>query len=240
MNSEKINIKLKPALKKTAKFLLLILVVIFLAGAVFLGFNYKPFAAYLGGKIGNKNVAAENNSKPGVEKNNENIAGNQNELPSQETIASQNVALAESENYQLKSLKFGGDAALAMGAQENVPLEISDIKSESFAEKKNDTAKIILSWTTNKLATSEIEYGKNNGQSSKIFREDGYGFNHSVVISGLDQATAYVYSIKSSDHWGNTTESGYYGAYTSSKEISIFELIGKAAGEIFGWAVGKK
>lgn len=237
MNSEKINIQLKPALKKTAKFLLLILTVIFLAGAVFLGFNYKSFTAYLSGKLGSKNVAVENNSKPDAEKSDKNFANNQDELFDRETVASQNVALAESENYQLKSLKFGGDAALAMGAQENLPLEISDVKSESFVEKKNDTAKIILSWTTNKLATSEIEYGKNNGQGSKIFREDGYGFNHSAVISGLDQATAYIYAVKSKDRWGNVADSGYYGAYTSSKEVSIFELIGKAAGEIFGWAM---
>lgn len=237
MDSKKINVQLKLALKKTAKFLLLILAIIFLAGAVFLGFNYKSFTAYLSEKIGNKNVALQDAAKSGAEKNNKNFGSGKDALFAQETVASENVALASSENYQLKSLKFGGDAALAMGAQENLPLEISDVKSESFVEKKNDTAKIILSWTTNKLATSEIEYGKNNGQGSKIFREDGYGFNHSVVISGLDQATAYVYAIRGKDHWGNVADSGYYGAYTSSKEVSIFELIGKAAGDIFGWAM---
>ena len=60
-----------------------------------------------------------------------------------------------------------------------------------------------------------------------------------MIIGGLEPATAYVYSIKARDRWGNETNSDYYAVYTGSKMVSVFELIVKALEETFGWAVKK-
>jgi hypothetical protein len=69
--------------------------------------------------------------------------------------------------------------------------------------------------------------------------ESSYGFNHSVVLSGLDPGTSYVYQIKSTDQWGNIQKSKKFGIYTASNPLSVFDLISNAIGETFGWAIKK-
>lgn len=188
------------------------------------------------GKIGKKEApnALSEKPVPNPAKGDSNAA-----KPAPEQIQAEDQArvIAESENYKIKSLAFGGDTVSLADSEKTLPLEIYDIKSESFIEKNNNEAKIVVSWKTNKLAISQVEYSRNGGKNPKVVREAGYGFNHSAVLSGLEQATAYVYSVKCRDRWGNEAVSGLYGAYTGSKIISVFELIGKAAGDIFGWTM---
>ena len=59
------------------------------------------------------------------------------------------------------------------------------------------------------------------------------------MLSGLDSGTSYVYQIKSIDQWGNSQKSKYFGIYTASKPVSVFDLISNALGETFGWAIKK-
>lgn len=146
------------------------------------------------------------------------------------------VVLA-SENYKIKQIRFGGDVAVLSGSQDNLPLEIYDIRSETLSTKKGEDPKLLLTWKTNKLAVSEIEYSKQNSQNAKTIKEDNYGFSHSVLVSDLDMATAYTFMISSKDRWGNTKTSNLYAAYTGSKVMSIFELIAETVNDIFGWAI---
>lgn len=153
--------------------------------------------------------------------------------------------LLASENYKASQVSLGGAVVLA-GTEENLPLEISDIKSESFITNKKDGSqnsaeevKLVVSWKTNKLAVSEIDYSKNNGQNLKTIKEQSFGFNHSVVITQIDPGTSYVFQIKGRDHWGNEIDSDYYGLFTASKPVSIFDLITKQINDIFGWAIKK-
>jgi hypothetical protein len=148
-----------------------------------------------------------------------------------------NVALA-SENYKINDINVGG-SVMIINSEENAELEISNIKSESFIANKKDEVKLIISWQTNKLAISQLNYSKNGGQNSQTLKEDSYGYAHSVVISGLAPRTSYVYQIKSIDHWSNSTKSDYFGVYTSAKPVSVFDLISNATGEVFGWAIKK-
>jgi hypothetical protein len=140
----------------------------------------------------------------------------------------------KSENYKVKQIRFGGSVVTA--PDENIPLRISDVKNETVLDKKQEEAKLIISWKTNKLAISEIEYAQNNGENPKKVAESAYGFGHSATIPDIKPATAYIYLIKAKDRWGNETSSGYYAAFANSKTISIFELIGKNFQDIFGWA----
>ena len=100
-------------------------------------------------------------------------------------------------------------------------------------------AEILISWKTNKLATSEIEYSKSDVKIPKVLEEKNYGFNHSVVLTKLDLGTTYVYRIKSRDRWGNEISSERFGIYSGSKMVSVFDLIIKAADETFSWAIKK-
>lgn len=164
---------------------------------------------------------------------------------SSEEAAKKSGIILSSENFKASQVNLGGGIVLT-DAEDNQPMEITDIKSESFVTSKNSSSgnsteetKLVISWKTNKLAMSELDYSKNNGQDPKAIKEQSFGFNHAVVLTQIDPRTSYVYQIKGKDHWGNVVSSDYYGIFTSSKPVSVFDLITKQINEIFGWALKK-
>lgn len=203
----------------------------FLTSIILIAFIAVPLARYVSLKDTQSELEWREQVKSLVEGT---IRGEETaaELPE----SAKGVVLA-SENYKAKQVRFGGSVAVL--SDENLPLKITDMKGETFLDKKQKEAELVISWRTNKLAISEIEYYQNNGQNPKKENEKSFGFNHGIIISGLEPATAYVYSIKSRDRWGNETNSDYYAVYTGSKMVSVFELIVKALEETFGWAVKK-
>ena len=166
------------------------------------------------------------------------VAGESAEETPKAAAAEESAAM-KSENYKIGQIKFGGDAIFLSGSDENVPLEIYDARSETVSSKNGKEHKLMIVWKTNKLAVSKVEYSESSGQNPKIAGRDGYGFDHSVILSDLEPATAYVYKIKAKDRWGNETVSDYFGAYTGKKADSVFELVVKAVNEVFGWAMKK-
>jgi hypothetical protein len=187
-----------------------------------------------------KNFFEKNNIDSGIINENDEIGivkGEETGSDGSNMIIGDGVVLA-SENFTARQISLGGDVMLL--ANDNaVPFEITDIKSESFIASKKDEVKLVLSWKTNQMAISEVSYSKNNGQSAKTVKESSYGFTHNAVISELEQRTSYVYSIKARDRFGNAVESNYFGIFTTSKPVSVFDLISKAMGDVFGWAVKK-
>ncbi len=158
------------------------------------------------------------------------------EVPEQ-TIPS--VAPYQSERFRAGEIAIGGEAALFVPETDTSPLEIVSVRGEAFTEKGKNGAKLVITWETNKPAQSEISYGKGVGTAEGVIREEGYGTNHSLVIPDLAQSSTYVYVISSRDKWGNEAESEPYAVYTGAREISLFELIAGAVGDVFGWAVDK-
>lgn len=150
----------------------------------------------------------------------------------------QKGAALASENFTIKEIKFGGAIAMA-SAQENPNFEISDVRSEVMKTKGKEEDRLLISWKTNKLALSTIEYSAMSGSNPRKLNEDSYGFNHSILLANLEPGTAYTYSIKGKDRWANEVYSDRYAAYTGSKIISVFDLIVNAVKEVFGWAVKK-
>lgn len=143
-----------------------------------------------------------------------------------------------SENYKIRQISFGGDPALAYEDSEKLPIEISKVMNDSYlSQDKDDEMKIVISWKTNKLTLSEIDYSRSNGQDLRKVSEDSYGFNHSMVLSGLEPGTLYVYKIIAKDRSGNQTSSDYFGVYTKPKSTSIIDVIKNNFDEIFGWAM---
>jgi len=147
-------------------------------------------------------------------------------------------SVAASENFKINQISFGG-ADITLANMDNAPLGIYDVKSEAFNSKDGKQAQLLISWKTNKLSISEIEYSKDGNSNSKILQEKFYGFNHNAVLTKLDMDTAYAYKVKSRDRWGNELASEDFRAYTGSKMISVFDLILQTLNETFGWAVKK-
>lgn len=146
----------------------------------------------------------------------------------------------QSENFRAESIVIGGEAELFVPEDDLSSLEITDIRGEAFVEKNKQEVRLVITWQTSKLSQAEIEYSKGSGQTPQVALEEGFGISHSITISGLDQASTYVYTINSSDRFGNTVSSEQYAVYTGSKTVSLFDLIADAVGEVFGWAVKKK
>lgn len=149
------------------------------------------------------------------------------------------VAPYQSERFRAGEIAIGGEAALFVPEADTSPLEIVSVRGEAFTEKGKNGAKLVITWETNKPAQSEISYGKGVGTAEGVIREEGYGTNHSLVIPDLAQSSTYVYVISSRDKWGNEAESEPYAVYTGAREISLFELIAGAVGDVFGWTVDK-
>lgn len=155
-----------------------------------------------------------------------------------ESSQASGAVVSSSENFKIKQLSFGADIIVSNSGDEG-DLEISDIRSESFMSNKKDESRLVISWKTNKMAISDVEYSKNSGKSPKTIKEESYGFTHSISLAGLEPSTPYAYKIKCTDRWGNETSSDYFGIYTASKPVSVFDLISRATNDTFGWTMGK-
>lgn len=157
-----------------------------------------------------------------------------------EETEKEKVMLA-SENFGIREIQFGGGVSLLARDYENSQLAITDVRSEIISAKTKNTEeiKMLIYWKTNKLAISDLEYSKMNGNNPRSSKEDNFGYNHSVVLSGLEPGTAYTYVIKSQDRWGNEVSSERYSAYTGARYVSVFDLIVNSIRDVFSWAIKK-
>lgn len=146
-------------------------------------------------------------------------------------------SLMRSENYRVGDIAVGGDITISsVDSDQYVPLEIVSVRGEALPGKDKNEARMLVSWKTSKPAMSTVRYGKHSGDTAKSLDEDGFSVDHSMIVSGLDQSSTYVYTIRIRDRWGNELESESYAVHTNAKEISLFELISNALAETFGWA----
>jgi hypothetical protein len=65
------------------------------------------------------------------------------------------------------------------------------------------TSSAIIAWTTNNLATSQINYGLTSAYGSSTATST-LATNHSIALSGLTASTTYHYQLLSTDAQGNT------------------------------------
>ena len=142
--------------------------------------------------------------------------------------------VSQSESYALREITFGGYEVNMSGESKNIPLEISDIRGETVLSKDGKNTRMLFSWKTNKLATSEVTYAKNDGPIKNTFKEQGPGLAHALILN-FDPSTRYTYYITAEDHWGNKVTSDKFSAYTSIKNDNIIDLIAQQFKEIFGW-----
>lgn len=217
----------------TIAFIAIVILLVF--GAGFLVFRNRNNQA-----ASNQNLAQNQAINNNPQTNSETPATNaaQNDVVLQQGAGAQTKDLAlASENYKIDQVQFGGDATLAVADSENLPIAIDNVRTENFTNSKGDASQASITWKSNKLTISDVEYSKSGEGNSKTIHETDFGFGHSSTLSNLEPGTAYMYRIISTDHWGNKSTSDYYGFYTSSKATSVFDLITQKFKEIFGWAI---
>ncbi len=216
-------------------FLLLAIIVLILALALFSWAFFKKKKS----EILKNNTDAKKILTQQEENQNTSVAkSQQDKLSFQKEKKYSNQDEAKSQNYRIKQIRFGGNILLA-DKNKDLPLEISDVNSETITSRENGEPEFLITWKTNKEAISEIVYAKNDGSDVKRINEEGYGFEHSVLLDNIDFSTIYVFRIKSKDRWGNSVATEYFSAYTGEKSASIFDLIANAIEDVFGWAMKK-
>lgn len=146
----------------------------------------------------------------------------------------------ESENFKAGEIVIGGELQFLVDEDEVGALMVENIRGEAFTEKNKQEVKLVVTWTTNKLSQAAVKYSKGIGQTERGVDETDYSYNHSVIISGLDPASTYLYTIDATDRYGNRVKSEPHAVFTGARTVSLFDLIAGAIGEVFGWAVTNK
>jgi hypothetical protein len=77
----------------------------------------------------------------------------------------------------------------------------------SVASSNLNAAGATISWTTNKPADSQVEYGLNTGYGN-VMSVKTLDTNHSLTLVGLTANTTYNFRVKSTDEAGNPSTSG--------------------------------
>lgn len=92
---------------------------------------------------------------------------------------------------------------------QTVPPIISTISSGSPT-----ASSAIVTWTTDELSDSQIEYGLTTSYESQTTLDTNLVTDHSVSLSGLSASTTYNFRVKSKDASGNLAVSGN-GVFTT-------------------------
>jgi len=144
------------------------------------------------------------------------------------------ISISQSEHYTIKEITFGGYEVDMSGEAKNTILRITDVKGETLISKDGKQTRLLFSWKTNKLATSEVTYAKNDGPIKNTLNEQDPGLSHALILN-FEPATRYTYYITAKDRWGNTVTSEKFTAYTSTKSDNVVDMIAQQFKQIFGW-----
>ena len=91
------------------------------------------------------------------------------------------------------------------------PLVISNVRSQGIT-----SSAATVSWTTDKVATSQVEYGTTTAFGSITPPDSTLVTSHSVRITGLQADTQYQYRVLSRDASGNVTSSAIFNVRTKT------------------------
>lgn len=121
------------------------------------------------------------------------------------------------------------------------PPEISHIKTDStiFVDRGN-RIQTIVSWTTNKPATSKVYFqeGVHGGEtvlSESTSLNTNYVKEHVMVITKFKPGMVYSFRVESADSGGNLTLSKLHTFMTAKKSESIIQIIMNILENTFGW-----
>jgi len=147
-------------------------------------------------------------------------------------------------HYQILASDDAGNEVADSDKIVRTPLDtegpkITNVKIDVLPMGESDAkASIIVSWQTNKPATTLVEYGEGviGGTYDKNSVEDtSLSTSHTVIIKELTPSSSYHYRLVSADKRANRTISQDYTFVTPSKEKSILQLILKSLEETFAW-----
>lgn len=128
-------------------------------------------------------------------------------------------------------------------ATDTRPPKISDMVIEGSnvpqvsTTAQGSNSQLIVTWTTDEPATSQVEYGEGTGTTySQITQEDQtLTYNHLVIVSGLTPSKVYHLRAISKDSAGNISRSVDTVTITPKSTDNAFDLVITNLKEAFGF-----
>lgn len=122
-------------------------------------------------------------------------------------------------------------------------LSVSDITAPIITNvvASPTEATAVITWTTNEVATSQVEYGKNASYGSASPLNQAPAISHSITLSSLEPNTTYHFRVKSKDKAGNQAVSEDDTFITSASKLTPPEdtLLSVEAFAVFTDPIGK-
>jgi len=154
--------------------------------------------------------------------------------------------LADASNYQIYAQGRDQFGNLAESEIENYETpkdsrspKISDLVVESAnVSARGEKAQIAVSWSTDELATSAVEYGagvSSEEYTAKTTEDKSLTKDHVVIISDLESGKPYHLRALSRDNAGNEAKSEDNKAVSSEAAKSVMKIILDILTGIFGW-----
>ncbi len=78
-----------------------------------------------------------------------------------------------------------------------------------------------LTWTTNEIANSRLQFGTQPGSYTGEVFDDLYVTQHSLTLTGLQEGVTYYYKLSSADPSGNTFSSQEF-TFTFVAEMQVY------------------
>jgi hypothetical protein len=119
---------------------------------------------------------------------------------------------------------------------------LSRVKADvAISPGKDASTQVIITWETDKRATSRIRYQQGVATDPKVPMTStsplstSFGRTHTVILSGLTPGTVFSFQAESVDYEGRTGLSKIFTILTPRKQESIFQVITKEFEGAFGW-----
>jgi hypothetical protein len=105
---------------------------------------------------------------------------------------------------------------------------------------QHSQAQLIVSWNTDKLGTSQVEFGEGTGDSysQKTQEDSNLTTNHLIIISGLTPSQVYHLRALSVDKYGNIGHSIDTVTIAPKATDNALNLVITSLGEAFGFLGG--
>lgn len=139
---------------------------------------------------------------------------------------------------QFKNEAKSSDATFSTPLDTQGP-EITDLKVDVLPiSESSETASVIISWTTDKPSTTQVEYDEGAGDKYENHSTEDSSLNtsHTVLIKDLNTSSKYRFRIIAKDKRENLTKTKSSSFITPTKEKSLLQIIIKSLEDTFAWA----
>ncbi|RJO60207.1 hypothetical protein C4544_05525 [candidate division WS5 bacterium] len=139
---------------------------------------------------------------------------------------------------QFKNEAKSSDTAFSTPLDTKGP-EITDLKVDVLPiSESSETASVIISWTTDKPSTTQVEYddkGAGDKYENHSTEDTSLNTSHTVLVKDLNTSSNYRFRIIAKDKRGNLTKTKSSSFITPTKEKSLLQIIIKSLEDTFSW-----